>query len=55
MFVFYFFIFINYAVCCIFSRETVKNDHFIINVDIFEGYNTNEEENIKISPTIRQG
>ena len=46
MFVFYFFIFIHYAVFCIFSRETVKNDRFIINADIFEGYNINEEENI---------
>ena len=46
MFVFYFFIFIHYAVFCIFGRETVKNDRFIINADIFEGYNINEEENI---------
>ena len=36
MFVFYFFIFIHYAVFCIFGRETVKNDRFIINADIFE-------------------
>ena len=46
MFIFYFFIFIHYAVFCIFGRETVKNDRFIINANIFEGYNINEEENI---------